>query len=293
MVYVQFGKRLDSNILRIPDRAGAGNPEPQMWISSSQPDSQPAYSPDGRRIAFVSWRSGFMSIWVSDADGGNPIQLTSFEAHTGTPRWSPDGRRIAFDSQVSGNFDLYVVDALKGGNPRRLTDSPSNDNVGTFSRDGTMIYFSSDRTGRSEIWRRPADGSGEAVQLTRNGGWYAEESRDGRYVYFDRGFADRTVMRIPVGGGEETEVLRAPYGSEWTLAENGIYYASWEWKVRWRRVSYAIRYLDLGSGRVTAVFRAERPVFPTGLTISPDERSILYAEAPLPESELMLVENFR
>jgi Tol biopolymer transport system component/predicted Ser/Thr protein kinase len=290
MVYVQFGQRFEEDIVRAAGpRAGARRPQRETLIASSARDGQATYSPSGDRIAFVSLRSGFMSIWVSDADGEDPVQLTSFEAHTGSPRWSPDGRRIVFDSQESGSFDIYVIDA-KGGKPRRLTHEPSDENVGTFSRDGAWIYFGSNRTGRWEVWKMPAEG-GEAVQVTRHGGGYAQESRDGRYLYFYRG----SVWRLPVEGGEEAEVLRGPDTWDgWTLSENGIYFSSWKWKVRWRSVEYAIQYFDLGSGQVTEILRTQGSVFPTStLAVSPDERSILYAEAPLAESELMLVENFR
>jgi dipeptidyl aminopeptidase/acylaminoacyl peptidase len=249
MVYVQFGRRLDLNILPTPNRRVAvGRPEPEVLIASSQIDSEPAYS--------------------------------------------PDGRRIAFDSQVSGSFDIYVIDA-EGGKPRRLTHEPSEENVGIFSRDGAWIYFSSNRTGRYETWKMPAE-AGEAVQVTQNGGSYAQESWDGRDVYFYKGFRDGAIWRLPVEGGEEDQVLRGPdRWDSWTLSENGIYFSSWKWKVRWRSVEYAIEYFDLASGQVTEILRTEESVLPGRLAVSPDEQSILYTEAPLVESELMLVERFR
>jgi hypothetical protein len=83
-------------------------------------------SGDNRAIAvvFASDRSGAFEIWVCNADGCSPVQLTFLGGHSGTPRWSPDSRRIVFDSNVNGNADVYVVDA-DGGAPRRITTNPS------------------------------------------------------------------------------------------------------------------------------------------------------------------------
>jgi Tol biopolymer transport system component/tRNA A-37 threonylcarbamoyl transferase component Bud32 len=146
---------------------------PQKLIASSQTDGNPAFSPDGLKIAFHSDRSGVLNIWVCDSDGKNPVQLTSFDRRTGTPRWSPDGRRLLFDSIEAGDWNLYVVDA-DGGPPRRLTPEPSGENSGAWSRDGRRVYFSSNRGGSDQIWRMPSAG-GPAIQVTRGGGYYAEE----------------------------------------------------------------------------------------------------------------------
>ena len=142
-------------------------------------------------------RGGTNNIWLSDADGSHPVQLTTSKSDSGTPRWSPDGRRLVFDSLEAGNWDLYVV-GVDGGMPRRLTQEPSEDGTGTWSRDGRSIYFHSDRTGRSEIWKIPADG-GTAVQVTRSGGFYAVESEDGRDLYYSKSPAIGNLACAPLG----------------------------------------------------------------------------------------------
>jgi len=232
---------------------------------------------------------------VSDADGANPVQLTSFESAAGapgTPRWSPDGRRILFDSNESGSYDLYVVD-VRGSVPKCLTDASSNDNAGTWSRDGAWILFSSDRGGSRQIWKMPVEG-GEAIQVTRGGGFYAEASRDGHDVYFCRSVVDGTVWRVPMEGGTETEVLPGPSSKDhWTLSGGGIYFTTWRWGLRLRSVRYAIQYFDLGSKEVMELSSREGPALPLYLSVSPDEQWILYSEVDMQNSELMLVENFR
>jgi Tol biopolymer transport system component len=294
MVYRQF-TQYPQDIWRVPGRkAPTPDREPERLITSSAADRNPAYSPDGRRIAFNSNRSGVLNVWVCDSDGSNPLQLTTHQKHSDTPRWSPDGRRILFNSNEAGVWDLYVVDA-RGGIPRRLTQAPSEDGNGTWSHDGRWIYFHSDRSGEFQIWKMPAEG-GAAVQVTRGGGYYAQESWDGRHLYYVLSDPDRSgIWRVPVGGGEETEVVRGPVRDfDWAPSQSGIYYATTREVIPFRKSVYTISFLDLESGCVTELLRREGPfLHPTTLAVSPDEEWILYAENPSPTSELMLAENFR
>jgi Tol biopolymer transport system component len=251
-----------------------------------------AYAPDGRKIAFESRRGGQMAIWGSDADGSGQAQLTRSKAPSGTPRWSPDGRRIVFDSLEAGNWDLYVIDP-QGGVPRRTTRESSDDGKGSWSRDGRFIYFSSDRRGGPQIWKIPAEG-GPAVQVSRDGGWYAMESQDGRDVYYSKSDTSG-IWRMPVSGGSGTEVVKeAVHWMAWALGREGLYYATIEGDILQSKRSYAIRYLAFANRRATTLFRKDvgRRSF-LSLTVSPDEQWILFGEAPPFQAELMLVENFR
>jgi Tol biopolymer transport system component/serine/threonine protein kinase len=279
-------------IWRVPGgRASTRNREPQKLITSSQDDGNPAYSPDGRRIAFESSRSGGGNIWVCDSDGKNAVQLTTFEGHAGTPRWSPDSRKLVFDSIEAGDWNLYLVDA-DGGAPQRLTPESSDENVGTWSRDGRWNYFQSNRGGGRQIWKMPSAG-GPAVQVTRGGGYYAEESWDGRHLYYANAGGPTGIWRVPVAGGEETEVVRGPvsHWGSWALSRSGLYYSTT--RPRGRANEYTIQFLDFGSGRTTGVFRQVSVVRHSWLAVSPDEEWILYSDIPEWQSELMLVENFR
>jgi Tol biopolymer transport system component len=276
------------DIWRVPGRkASVAGRTPERLIGSSRMDTMPAYSPDGRKIAFQSDRSGVPNIWVSASDGSNPVQLTSVESLAAMPRWSPDNRRLVF-----GSAGLYVVDT-EGGRPRRLTQEPSNEGMATWSRDGKSIYFGSDRSGRGQIWKRPAEG-GEAVQVTRGGGFYGEESWGGRYLYFFRDFYG-PIWRVPAGGGEETEVWgsRDHNWNDFALSPDGIYMGSREPGAAGRSEAYTIQYFDLESGQVTEVFREEGPFGHLWLSVSPDEEWILFSRNPYERSELTLVENFR
>jgi Tol biopolymer transport system component len=97
---------LDRHVWRLALNGHPGEPA-QALISSARTENQAKYSPDGQQIAFESNRSGNDEIWICQADGSHPIQLTSFrKAWAGSPRWSPDGQQIAFDSNAAGNWYL-------------------------------------------------------------------------------------------------------------------------------------------------------------------------------------------
>ena len=115
---------------------------------------------------------------MCDTAGSNLVQLTSPGGFNGTPRWSPDGRRIAFD----GQWGIHVID-VDGGPSRRVASDIPDGVVPSWSRDGQWIYFASARTGRSEVWKVPAAG-GQAVRITRRGGFAAFESPDGKSLYY-------------------------------------------------------------------------------------------------------------
>jgi serine/threonine protein kinase len=293
MAFSRYVRHTPIEIWRTPGRkAPPGTRTPHRLISSSENDTAPTYSPDGRRIAFQSNRSGTPNIWVCDADGTHAVQLTYFKTHSGSPYWSPDSRRIAFDSRESGDVDIYVVDA-DGGVPRRLTREPSEDVLPSFSRDGRFVYFSSDRGGGREIWRMPAEG-GPAVQVTRGGGLYGEESWDGQHFYFIRVLGDPVVWRVPVSGGAPTRVLLGPeHPKWWTVSRSGIYYATLRPLLHLRRNEATVHFFDFASGRAAPVFTQTGPVWPSNVSVSPDEEWVLRHLHFTPQSELMLVENFR
>jgi Tol biopolymer transport system component len=207
------------------------------------------------------------------------------------PNWSPDGRFIAFGSLAGGNADIYVVNA-EGGSPRRLTSEPSGEISPDWSRDGRWIYFASNRTGRFEVWKMPAAG-GEAVQLTRGGGVYPAESPDGRTVYYVNGLSAPHLWRVSAEGGEETQVLEPLVGAaNWAMVGRGVYFFTRQLG----QASYALQFFDFATRHTTPLATLEGPrgTFQiTSLTVSPDERFILYTQRDQLEFDLMLVENFR
>jgi serine/threonine protein kinase/Tol biopolymer transport system component len=268
----------------------AGSPTP--LITSTRLDWNSSFSPDGKRIAFESDRSGRFNIWVCESDGSDPIQLTDLEGETGTPRWSPDGKWIAFDSRPGDNSEIHVIRA-EGGAPHRLTNHKADDVVPGWSRNGKWVYFASDRSGEYQIWKVPAEG-GEAKQVTRKGGFHAIESLDGAFLYYSKwggasNAAGDGIWKVPVQGGPETRILdREIIWPNWDLAAGGIYFLTRSGPEEW-----PIERLDLATGEVTPVFTYRNSDRHYSLTVSPDEHLILFGIRPWPEGDLMLVENFR
>ena len=180
LVYVRH--RSNKNIWKRDLNSLISTSAAQRLISSTRMESGPQFSPDGSEIAFESTRSGAYEVWLCGSDGTNLRQLTHFSPSvTGAPRWSPDGQQIAFDSRPAGNPDIFVIDS-QGGPPRKLTSEPSSEVLPSWSRDARSIYFASDRTGGWEVWKMPSTG-GSAVRVTRQGGFAAFESPNGRFLY--------------------------------------------------------------------------------------------------------------
>jgi Tol biopolymer transport system component len=122
LVFVQSRREMD--IYRAELGPGGYEAHPPIpLIASSRLDRFPRYSPDGKKIAFVSLRSGDWQLWIAGENGANAVQATSFEqSEVAFPTWSPDSRQLGFVSNTEGHYEAYVVDAA-GGKPRKL-ESP-------------------------------------------------------------------------------------------------------------------------------------------------------------------------
>ena len=279
----------DTDIWRVGTSGSTSMRSPTRLISSTRLEYGPQYSPDSKRIAFTSGRSGSNEIWLCDADGLNPVQLTSFAGpDVGSPRWSPDGRQVAFDSVATGNRDIFVV-SVEGGKPRRLTEDSSDEVRPSWSRNGRWIYFGSNRTGDWQVWKAPAAG-GKAVQVTQQGGREAIESLDGTSVYYTKSFGIPGIWKVPVTGGDETRVLDEALQGFWALLDNGIYFVNPK-----TTPHPTIDFFNFATGRTSqvAVIEKELQLTSPSLAVSPDGRWLLYAEVDDFENDIMLVENFR
>ena len=283
----------NENIWRAAIAPGHRLGKPERLIFSSMQEEGPQYSPDGKHIAFQSTRSGNFEIWRSDADGTNMVQLTSFGGPlTGTPRWSPDGRQISCDTRPGPHPNVHVV-SVDGGPVRRFPNDSSDDGVASWSHDGRWLYFASNRSGAWQVWKRTADG-GQPVPVTKNGGFAALESPDGKSIYFAK-FNEDGIWQVPIGGGQEVKVVDEPPKDYWgyfAVGPDGLYLLGDIGTSAKHRPGF--KFLDFATRKVTVMGAMEKEPYKgaPGLSVSPDGKYLLYVQLDEARNSLMLAENF-
>ena len=279
----------DLNIWQCDVGHGPEMMEPRAVVASTRMDHSPQFSPDGKRIAFVSDRTGSSELWVSDSDGSNALKLTSYGSAMITgPSWSPDGREIAFQVIEGSRSEIDVV-SVDGTSPRRLTMDGGGGSMPFWSRDGEWIYMNRRQIGLRKI---PARGGGlppEPLPVAQEGS-FAQESRDGKLLYFSkRGFGGG-LWSMPVDGGAPQalprEVMPAGRG-RWAVTDRGIFFVD-------RERNLKLYHVDTGELETVFALEPEAADFSgPGFSVSPDGMYVLYVRVDRSEADLMLVENYR
>ena len=279
----------DHNIWRIPtDKA----PVPEKWISSSDEDSEPAYSPDGQSILFRSERSGALECWISRADGSAARQVTRLRGRRiDSPRWSPNGRQIAFWGNGPDDrfLRIYVADA-NGGDIRAVTPDDWPATYPVWSADGKALLFVGGKP--SGIWSVPAQGNGAAVPLASTAWLDAFLSPDGQSIYFTKGYETPGIWRMPISGAREPELIP---GSQaivnyryWDVAGDTAYFAD-------IGPETFLRSLDLKTGLTRTLFPLRGQFFlgPRGFAISPDRKSALFVKLDTLIGDIRMIEGLK
>lgn len=161
-------------------RADADGARPSLLLESDEPILSPVWSPDGRRVAYVSFETTRPAVFVQDLATGERRQLTDFSGLNGAPAWSPDGEKLALVLSKDGNPEIYTLD-VASGKLTRVTNHFAIDTEPSWTADGEGVIFTSNRGGRPQIYQVTL-ANGRVERLTFDGGYNARGriSQDGR-----------------------------------------------------------------------------------------------------------------
>lgn len=263
-------------------------------VASTRTYDSPQFSPDGRKVAFVSHRSGSAEIWLANFDCSQPVQLTKLGGESiGALRWSPGGVNLVFERIVDGQFEIYTI-RLDGGGLQRLTNNEYDDLGPSWSRDGRSIYFESMSTPQGRINRIPATG-GEVVPIVSAGGSRPVESVDGTKLYFTRAGTLWSKDLRATEDGRARESIVEPLrnlrvDNYWHLASGAVYFISDN-----TGSMMAVDRLDFSSGKIRRVteINGSRYKDSGSLNVSSDERYIIVTFSYGGTNNLSIVEGWR
>jgi len=209
----------DHNIWRLDLMSPDAQPEPVVEIVGHE--NQPSISPDGRWLSFIANGSGSKEVWLAQGDGTDARQVTNFEGrYAGTTDWSSDSESLLVRGHPSSGPSMRIYDR----STLSFREISARGRHPTWSTEGTTIYGDDDENGGREIVLFNYE-TGEAQQLTFDGGYYAKPGPFGQYFYFTKAANfPLGLWRAPIEGGKPEMVLDRVRGTEWDVADDAIYY---------------------------------------------------------------------
>ena len=220
---VKQGTRFE---LQIADADGVGA---QTALASREPIMSPAWSPDGTRLAYVSFENKKPVVYVHSLVSGQRQVVANFKGSNSAPAWSSDGRQLAVVLSKDGGSQIYLIGA-DGSNPRRLTNSSSIDTEPFFAPDGQSIYFTSDRGGSPQIYRMGVSG-GEVARVSFEGSYNVSPrvSNDGKtLIYIAREGGRFQLKALDLASKQSQTLTDGQHDESPSFAPNGkmILYAT-------------------------------------------------------------------
>jgi TolB protein len=212
-------------------------------LNSAEPIISPAWSPDGKRVAYVSFEDRKPVIYIHELTTGKRISLSNQKGNNSAPAWSPDGKKVALALSRDGNTQIYLVNA-DGTSLQRLTRGSTIDTEPQFSPDGRFIYFTSDRGGNPQIYRMSANGEGSegAKRISFKQAFVTSPriSPDGKnLVFIANGGSGFKVHLMNLATGETVALTDTVNDESPSFAANGRY-VLYSTRVGARRVLAAV-----------------------------------------------------
>ncbi|MDQ0141656.1 Tol-Pal system beta propeller repeat protein TolB [Cupriavidus necator] len=198
----------------------------QVALTSNEPIISPSWSPDGARVAYVSFEAKKPVVYVHDLASGKRTLVSNQKGNNSAPSWSPDGRHLALALSRDGNTQVYQVNA-DGSGIRRLSRSSAIDTEPQYSPDGKSIYFTSDRGGAPQVYRMPASGEegGGAQRVTFKGSYNVSPriSPDGKYLAYISRAGGFKLQLQDLTNGDVTSLTDTANDEAPSFAANGKY----------------------------------------------------------------------
>jgi Tol biopolymer transport system component len=271
------------NIWRV-SLSPAGMGKPELLLSSTGKNHSPSYAPDGKHIAFVSDRSGSPEIWLADENGGNVKKVTQFNGPwLGSIRWSPDGKTLVFDARPTGHSGIFTM-PVTGGPPAPLEQDAFEERRPTWSHDGHSIYFNSNRGGNLQIFKRSLQ-TGEVEPIGPPDTNESVESDDGRFLVFTTGAYEVWRCRSDGTGVERLLTgLRPEPGLDWSLAHDGVYFASHQGE------QTGLFFYRFSDRTIRKIGSPEKPFAPgtPSLCVSPDGKWLVFSQLDHVSSDIKI-----
>lgn len=252
-------------------------------IAGTYDDEEAHLSPDGTALVFASSRTGDEQIWLSKPNGSEQRQITNFRsADAAEAFWTQDSKALLISvrsKELGQRFYRTPADRVA------LQELVQDGMAMSTSRDGRWVYFRTLRSGSWQIWRMDLEHPGHTEQVTESGAYHAVESKDGKWLYFTRRDEGEGVWRQPLPHGTAEKVLQqVSRRNLFALGKRGLYYVD-------KRDSdgrQALFYRRFSDGATSVSYIFDHQVF-WGLDLAPDERSLLFSQYDVNNSDIMLI----